>query len=73
MRVFSHPGSADVCVTVANNGKVAVEVSITGASSAASDVPAGGTLAVCSKDATAIDLNCNAESTCAAQWRVDDV
>ncbi len=72
-RIFSHPGATDVCVTVANSGKVAIEVSITGVSSAATDVPAGGSLAVCSKDTTAIDLNCNGESTCSAGWRVDDV
>lgn len=72
-RVFSHPGTADVCVTVANAGKVSIEVSITGETSAATDVPAGGSLAVCSKDTSAIDLNCTGESACAAQWRVDDI
>lgn len=71
--VFSHPTGSDVCVTVANTGKVPVGIGITGASSASTSVPAGGTKAVCSDDTTAIDLTCGEESNdCAAQWRVDE-
>jgi hypothetical protein len=73
-QVFSHPSANDVCVTVANTGKVPVGVSITGASSASTSVPAGGTKTVCSDDTTAIDLTCGEESNdCAAQWRVDEI
>ena len=71
--VFSHPTGSDVCVTVANNGKVPVGVSITGASSASTTVAVGGTKAVCSDDTTAIDITCGEETNgCTAEWRVDE-
>jgi hypothetical protein len=71
-RIFSNPNMSDVCVTVVNTGKLPIGVSIVGASSASSEVPVGGSTAVCSDDTTAIDLTCTQDSKCAAQWRVDD-
>ena len=71
IRVFTHANnSSDLCVTVVNTGKNNVGVSVTGATPAVGDVPAGGSQAVCSDDVTAIDLTCPV-GNCTAQWRVD--
>jgi hypothetical protein len=72
-RIFTHSGGAsDVCVTVANTGKVPLDVTLTSTTSPTAAVSSGATTAVCSEDVTAIDLVCLQESACNAQWRVDE-
>jgi len=67
-------GNSDVCATVVNTGRASVTVNVTGEGEAAGgDVPAGGTGAVCTDDATDVNVVCAGESDCAVQWRVDDI
>jgi hypothetical protein len=71
-RIYIHPNNnGDVCVTVVNTGKTAVDVNVTGADSPTGTVGTGATEAVCADDVTQIDLACPGESTCTAQWRID--
>src|SRR5262245_31148233 len=72
-RIFLHSGgTTDLCVTVVNSGKLPVGIAVTGATSPTGEVGANGSEAVCAEDVTQVDLVCNQEQNCAAQWRIDD-
>lgn len=72
--IFSVPVASpqDVCVTVANTGRLNVGVGVSGASDPSLDVAPGATLSACDDDVTLISIFCMQERDCAAQWRVDD-
>jgi hypothetical protein len=72
--VFAAPAAdpADVCITVANTGKLDVGVNVSGANAPSLTVAPGSTQATCDEDVTAVSIFCMQERDCAAQWRVDD-
>jgi len=63
--------SQDVCVTVVNTGSSLFTLSLIGASTPAMDVFPGTSRALCVENVQFVDLTCAGESTCTAQWRVD--
>jgi hypothetical protein len=65
-------GSADVCVTVANTSKGAVNatVTLTGDVTEVFGVVAGQVRSACVQNVDTVDIACSAG--CSAEWRVDD-
>ncbi len=67
-------GNLDACTTVANSGRAAVRLTVTGNGGSSSiDVAVGGTGTLCRDQVTQVGLLCLGVGTtsCTAQWRVD--
>ncbi|MBY0401225.1 hypothetical protein K2X89_13080 [Myxococcota bacterium] len=68
--------NGDACTTVINGSRGSASVRITLVGPAAStvtfDVAAGATSSLCHDGVVRLDLTCLAETTCSAQWRVDE-
>lgn len=67
-------GNVDACTTVANTGRAAVRLTVTGSGGAGQlDVAVGNTSALCRDQVTLVELTClgAGTATCTAQWRVD--
>jgi hypothetical protein len=63
--------SNDVCVTVVNTGGSLVTLTLTGSTTPAMDVNPGDSRALCVENVQFVDVTCAGESSCSAQWRVD--
>jgi hypothetical protein len=72
VRVHSDSSASnDVCVTVVNTGSSLVTLTLTGALTPAMDINPGTSRALCVEDVQFVDVTCAGESSCSAQWRVD--